>query len=355
MEKFGFLAIILVWGGLIYFLLGSGPISAGLNGSNFLASALSNINSNLKQQEGAIGIVDNQGNFQISKVHSNSTVSILDIEIFPNNPELIFAGSNRGLFISKDNGLNWYDFSDIEHKITSDTQVYKILFNPAKKTEGFVSVFSGNKGAIYRSQDNFFSLDKLIDFTSEGVYDFDINNNNLYLGLSNGRLLLYSLGKNETRVLTTFGSAIKQIRVFQNGGLIYLTLKSGGFWVSRDGGESFERMKFLDDYRGANSINYFEPSIVNNSLIYAATNYGLIRSLDSGDSWRVLKSLPSEEQSVSAVGFNDKTGGIFTASNGRIYKSLDNGSNWQIIDTGFSGGEISILKLIGDKIIIASK
>jgi len=358
MEKFGFLAVILVWGGLIYFLLGGGSISTGLNSSNFLASAFSGINgvsSNLKQQEGVIGIVDAQGNFQTAKIHSNSAVDIFDNEISQDNPQLIFAGSNRGLFISKDGGLNWYAFSDLEHKIIPDTQVYKIIFNKYKKTEGFISVFSGNKGIIYKSEDNFFSLDKLIDFDNEGVYDFDVSNNNLYLGLSNGRLLLYSLEKNETRVLTNLNSAIKQIKVFQNGGLIYLTLKSGGFWVSTDGGVSFEKMKFLDSYRGANNINDFVPSISDNSLIYAATNYGLIRSLNSGKSWQIFKSLPSEEQSVSVVGFNDKTNSIFTASNGKIYKSSDGGSNWQIMDTDFSNREFSILKLIGDKIIIGTK
>ncbi len=291
MEKFGFLAILLVWGGLIYFFFFGGPVSANINGSDFFASALSSISGSLKQQEGIIGIVDASGNFQAAKVHSNSGINIFDIEISQSNPGLMFAGSNRGLFISKDNGLNWYDFSDIEHKIDSDSKVYKI-------SEGFVSVFSGGKGLIYRSQDNFFSLYKLIDFNNEAVYDFDVNNDNLYLATSNGRLLLYSLQRGEVRVLTDFGSAIKQMKVLQAGKLIYLTLQSGGFWVSNDHGETFERMGFLDDYRGANTINHFDVSVVNNSIIYAATNYGLIRSFDAGETWRVFKSLPSEGQSV---------------------------------------------------------
>jgi len=358
MEKFGFLAIILVWGGLFYFLFINGPIATSFSGSNFLSSVMTGLNANSQSQEKVMGISDSRGNFQKTEIHFNQSVDIFDIEISENTASgapLIFAGSNRGLFISRDNGLNWYNFSDVEHKINSDSQIYKILFNLNKPSEGFISVFYQGKGAIYKSQDNFFSLEKIFEINGEAVYDFDTDGSNLYFGLSNGRLIVYSLAKNTSRVLTNFNSPIKELKVFKNGGLIYAALKSGGFWVSVNAGQSFERMTFLDKYNGANKIHNFESSLLNNALVYASTDYGLIRSTDSGENWQVFKSLPTEKQAISAVSFKDNPGEIFTASNGKIYISLDYGLNWQVIDTEIENRVISIIKPIGDKIIVGTE
>ena len=358
MEKFGFLAVILVWGGLFYLLFVNGPIASNFGSSNFLSSVVASLNTNSQSQGKVIGISDSQGNFKSAEIHFNQSVDIFDIEIsknVSNGAPLIFAGSNHGLFISRDNSLNWYNFSDVEHKINSDSQVYKILFNPNSPSEGFISVFYQGKGVIYKSHDNFFSLEKIFEVNNEAVYDFNTDGQNLYLGLSNGRLIIYSLVKNASRILTTFNSPISQLKVFQNSGLIYLTLKSGGFWVSTNYGESFGRMAFLDKYSGANKIHNFEPSLLNNALVYASTDYGLIRSVDSGANWQVFKSLPAEKQMISAVAFKANPGEIFAASSGKIYISLDHDLNWQVISTGFDNRLISIIKPIGDKIIIGTK
>ena len=302
MDKgFGFIVIILIWGGLIYFFFRT-PLLSEFSGSSLLGSSFSSFSSALNEQKGIINI-SSEMKFQNAIIHFNKKVDILDIKIFPENPELIFAGSNHGLFVSRDAGLNWYGFSDIEHKINSNTKIYKILFSYLKNNspEGFISVFQNNKGVVYKSQDKFFSLEKILELDDEAVYDFALSGDNLYLGLSNGRLLLYSLKNNEVRLLTTLNSAITNLKVSQKAeGLIYLTLKSGGFWVSKDDGKSFGRIKFLDDYRGANKINDFLATSLVNHSIYAATDYGLIKSLNSGESWRVFKSLPAEAPKISA-------------------------------------------------------
>ncbi len=358
MEKeekgFGFVVIILIWGGLLYFLF-STPLLSEFTGSKFLGSALLNFNSGLKEQKEIIGIFydDNKENFQKAKIHFNKSIDIFDIKIFPENPELIFAGSNYGLFISRDGGLNWYNFSDLEKNITSNATVYKILF---ANGQSYISIFQNNKGIVYKSQDKFFSLEKIYEIEDEAVYDIAVNGNNLYLGLSNGRLLLYSLEKGEIRLLTTLNSAITDLKISRhNGGLIYLTLKSGGFWVSRNNGQSFERIKFLDDYRGANKINDFLVASLGNSSIYAATDYGLIKSSNSGETWQVFKSLPAEAPKISTLALKENPGEIFAASNGKIYKSRDYGLSWQIFDPGFTDRKISTINLEGNKIIIGTK
>lgn len=352
-KGFGFIVIILIWGGLIYFFFGT-PLLSEFSGSSLLSSSFLTFSSALNEQKGIINI-SSETKFQNAIIHFNKKIDILDIKIFPENPELIFAGSNHGLFVSRDAGLNWYSFSDIEHKINSNTKIYKILFGYSKNNsgEGFISVFQNNKGVIYKSQDKFFSLEKILELDNEAVYNFDIYGDNLYLGLSNGRLLFYSLKNNEVRLLTTLNSAITNLKVSQDvEGLIYLTLKSGGFWKSKNNGQSFDRLKFLDDFRGADKINEF---LVAQAGVYAATDYGLIRSFNSGDTWQVFKSLPAEKPKISTLALKENPGEIFAGSNGKIYRSRDHGLSWQILEPEFNDREISVISLHGDRIIVGTR
>ncbi|NCO44643.1 hypothetical protein GW888_01040 [Candidatus Wolfebacteria bacterium] len=353
----GFIAVLIVWGGLFY-LFSASPVapSVSAGSGSFSAAAFSAFKGVFDGGRGSssepFGFIDEKGNFQKSQIHFNNPVNISQIEISPTDSSLFFAVSDSGLFASKDAGLNWYSFSDIEHKINSNIAVYKILFNPENKKESFISVFSSGKGIVYKSENNFLSVEKLIEFGNEGAYDFDIKNNNLYLGLSNGKLLIYSLDKNESRILTSFSSPITGLRIPQGENLIYLTLKSGGLYASYDGGWSFNRLKYLDNYKGANKINGFFVSPYDTFSIYAATDYGLVHSFDAGATWKVFKSLPSEIASVSAVALNSKDE-IFAASKGKIYKSRDNGQNWQIIETNI-GAQISVMVFSGERVIIGA-
>ncbi|TRZ64474.1 MAG: hypothetical protein D4Q79_01490 [Spirochaetia bacterium] len=350
----GFIAVLIVWGGLFY-LFAANPVASSVSAGNgsFSAAAFSALDGAFGGGGGLsepFGFVDEKGNFQKSQIHFNNPVNISQIEISSTDSPLFFAASGSGLFASKDAGLNWYSFSDVEHKLDSNMAVYKILFNSENKKESFISVFSNGKGIIYKSENNFFSLEKLIEFDNEGVYDFGLKNNSLYLGLSNGKLIIYSLDKNESRILTTFSSPITGLKILPGGNLIYLTLKSGGLYLSYDDGQSFARLQYLDNYKGADKINGFFVSPYDTFSVYAATDYGLIRSFDAGTTWKVFKSLPSETASVSAVALNGKSE-IFAASNGKIYKSRDNGQNWQIIETNI-GAQISVMVFSGDRVII---
>ncbi len=359
-KGFGFLIIILIWGGLLYFLV-NGSLLTDIGADKFLGSIFSSFASagpaDSDEQCGMKGIIaifkeNGEEKFEATEVHFDKLINVHDIKISPNNPKILFAISNYGLFISRDAGLNWYSFSDFEHKLDSNTRVYKILFT---KDKSYVSVFKNNQGAVYESDDDFFSLKKLFEIQDEAVYDFDVGGDNLYFGLSNGQLLLYSLKKDEVRVLTNLNSPITQLEVKQGGNLIYLSLKSGGFWVSTNAGQSFSRQKYLDDYRGANKISEFLTSSLNDYLVYAATDYGFIRSLDAGVTWRVFKSLPNENNEISALGLKENLGKILVASDGRIYESQDSGLNWRIFNPEFDDREISVINGEGKEIIIGTK
>lgn len=347
------MVVVLIWGGLLY-LLFNGPLSAALGTNKLFGSVLSSVGKNLGEQTESIGVLDYAGKdaFRKATVHFDEKINIFDMGVSSAKPGLLFAGSDKGLFASRDNGLNWYAFSDLEHVIDSDSTVYKMILG---KTQSFISVFRNGKGTVYESGDDFSTVRKIFETGGEAIYDFDSSGGDLYLGLSNGRLLVYSPKKDESRVVKDFNSPISRLEVSQNGALVYLVLKSGGFLKSEDGGLSFNRMGYLDNFRGADKIGDFSVSSGNNRLIYAATAYGLVRSSDAGSSWKVFKSLPAEEKSVSTVAYLDNPGEIFAASGGKIYGSRDSGLNWKTIETGIGRRDVSAMVPAGGKIIVGTK
>ncbi|MBI5079440.1 hypothetical protein HZB06_02095 [Candidatus Wolfebacteria bacterium] len=339
---YGFFAVIIVWSGLLWMILTYLP--AGGGGGNFLASAVDNFNGRTESRSGIIVFSEDGKDFKSAVLHFSRGVDIYDIERSADK-RLMFAASDRGLFISRDNGLNWHNFSDIEEKITPNAIVYGI------HPKGFISVFRAGKGFLYKSEDNFYSLKTVLELDNEAVYGFDVSGDRIYLGLSDGKLMVYSLKKNTFRLLKTFSGPVKSVKVAGNG-LIYLTLKNGGLWASADG-ENFSRREFLSGYRGAEQINSFSFGYENDFSIYAATAYGLIRSLNSGLNWQNFKTLPSEQKEVSAVGLSFSE--IYAASGGKIYKSADNGLSWRIIDPEVGGRQISLIKIYDGKIIVGTK
>jgi len=354
-KGIGFGVVVLVWGGLFYLfsISTSAPAVVSFGNGNFFAQAASSFNGAFGTAGSSqpFGAMDENGNFQKSNFHFGGSVNISQIEVLPSDNSLLFAASDNGIFASKDGGKNWYPFSDVEKKLNSSTAVYKILFNPAKKGESFISIFSAGKGTVYKSEKNFMTLEKVVDFDAEAAYGMEIKGNNLYLGLSNGKLLIYSLSTGGSRILSTFSSPITGLRFSPSGNPLYMTLKSGGIYASYNNGESFSRLKYLDNYSGANKVN--DLLVLSSGNLYAATDYGLIRSFDNGATWKVFKGMPLDVAKISAVTVNSD-GKIFAASNGKIYKSADTGKNWQIIETGL-GTQISVMLFDGNNIIIGNK
>ena len=351
MDKgLGIIVVFLVWGGGIYFLLGN-PGSLGGSVNNFLASTFDSFNGVFAVHEDIAGNFSKDGEIDKSIIHFAQGVDFLDMAISPVN-QLIFAGSNHGLFVSQDNGLNWYSFSDIKRQIGDRSKVYKILFDSSGR--GFLSVFYDSKGAVYESSDNFLSLKKIFETEAEAVYDFDLKGNNIYLALSDGRLLVASLDSGEIREVNNLEFVINKIEVIKNTDVIYLSSKTNGFWISRDGGLSFSESTFLNRYSGANLIYDFAVDQSNSQLIYAVTGYGFIRSADEGKSWRLFNLLPTKNNKEGVVGLDNTSKEVYVGLGSTLYKRRPNESGWEVFDSGFKDKVISIILLNNDKIIIGT-
>lgn len=363
----GFIAILIVWGGLLYGLFYG---SWGLGGSNNVNMQLSSVaasfggtseSTNVAGQTSFLAVSENGKKFQSSVIHFNKKINISDVVVSPDDPDLMYAASNRGLFVSRDGGKNWYSISDLERKIDTKTNVYKIFINPPQ--EIFISVFKDGKGIVYRTLDNFFSLDNVFEIDKEGIYDLAVRENNLYMALSDGRLMFYSLDDNTFEVLKNFESSITHLKL-ANSSRIYLALESGKFFISDDNGRSFRTNNGLKDIlsQGANfefwgnnrKINDLWVDPQNNSVYLAAVSK-VIYSSDGGGNWKALKSLPSRKPIISAFASKKDPDAIYIASENKIYVSRDQGAKWEILEPPVGKRTISALNVGNGKLIVGTR
>lgn len=341
------LVIILVLGAGVYFGL-SYLADTDFSLSNYFSPIFGGGTSkNPKAQEEIIGFFDNAGGFTRSSVFFDKKINIYNIKI-SSDKKTIFAGSDRGLFVSSDKGMSWQIFSDNQNIIGSNSQIYKILFDRAGF--GFLSVFQDKKGSLYGTNDNFSSLEKLLEFDNAAITDFDVLGENLYFGLSDGRVFSLSLKDKTLKFLKQFNSPVARLKLNQSG-LLYLNFQKGGLWVSGDFGQTFNQMKFPE---GVSQVYDFLIDSKNNFLIFAGTDGGFFRSMDAGNNWQAIKSLPSEKPIISILASRESAGEIFAVYGDKIYKTRDYGDSWQILAPGFSNRLISVVSPTDEAIFVGT-
>ena len=225
MEKITGLFIIIIGAGVFIYLL---PFLSPFFGVDFV-----NLSETSDSASGQVIFLSNAiGENEPAFWHSSLKPDIFEIQNSPFDSSVLYAAASRGIFISRDSGKNWYDWSDLEKKIDG-AAVYKIVFDKNAGGRAFVAALKNNRGYVYETKDNFFSLNLIFDSVNEAVYGLELVNGGLLIGLSDGRVLSYSLERKEFRLLVNFDSAIYNIKSANSH--LYITTKSNGVFVRAGG------------------------------------------------------------------------------------------------------------------------
>lgn len=273
---------------------------------------------------GAFRQIVGEGKWEHLKRGLPDPVSVHTIVVHPQNPELIFAGTQDGPYYSTDRGDHWHrpDFPD------RDVQIWSILVHPTEPR----TIFAGAAPvAIYRSDD------------------------------SGEHWRLLSRPILPERAKMPFACRVMRIALDphqpQN---LYATIEVNGVMRSRDGGESWSdcsadlvrlameprlKSKLVSDTDAEGMLDGHALCVseADPGAVFLACRMGLFRSGDGGDRWqdmevgrfspltyaRDIRPAPQDPRTLYACLSVHATG-----DTGSLAVSRDLGQTWRRIDHG---------------------
>ncbi|MBC7195438.1 MAG: hypothetical protein H5U37_07265, partial [Caldisericia bacterium] len=263
------------------------------------------------------------------------------IDIDKNNPDIVIAGTDGGVYISFNGGNSWlnYGLSNIKKVlISSDSKtIYALkdqyLFksnNYGKTWTDITPKFNETYYILISMNIDPFNSSKLfLSYYSRSKYMSD-----LYYSLNNGE----NWYKSNLPILNQY-CRINDIKVDpSNKSIVYLTTWYNGILISNDGGQNFKLSEFTNP--STNEFLYqIEISKFNNSIIYISTFNSLFKSINKGITWeRIYEGNQITQFLLDVLQLNNIY--VTTYGGDGIIKSKDNGENWLISNKGIESNRI---------------
>ena len=241
------------------------------------------------------------------------------LAIRPDDPKIVFAGTDKGVFRSKDRGENWEALDDAG----TGQEVWSLTIHPDNPD---VILAGYDPCSISRSQDGGNTW-KMMD-TSQVVYPFITT----YMPPTAKRVIGMAFDPSDPKD-------------------IYAAIEVGGLLASRDGGESWVSM--IDGPYIKNNtldLHQVEVSAAAPGTVHIATQTAMFRSRDKGARWehvqveemfpggsycRDLLVAPDDPKTIYlAAGAGGGAAPPDTVQEGALFRSRDVGETWDRLDLG---------------------
>jgi photosystem II stability/assembly factor-like uncharacterized protein len=250
------------------------------------------------------------------------------LAINPQNPEIVFGGTNNGFVFKSTDGGFTSELIDTEFPRRNVP-----VISPLDPDFMIVS--------FYRTTDGGVSWDSMeTSGWSYAFHPFDENIIYAINGLTNGNIIIsYNKGLNWD-TLTTFPNQTLRLLKTSNilSDVFFLSIQGGNILLkSYDAGINWDTVLFVPN----SVISRFDKAGFNQDYIYVlAADNSFYRSSDGGINWEQRTSPPST--SINAMVINpQKPDTIYLASGdylygpgGSVLKSSDGGSSWAEINNG---------------------
>lgn len=230
------------------------------------------------------------------------------VAVAPNNPERVYAGSDRGMCISDDGGAHWR----LARGATEGKTVWTIAVDPSNPSVLYAGTGAPSRAGFFKSTDAGETWNQI-------VVDFP----EFCGGVNRPRLLAACVDPDD-------------------GKQVWFGLEEGGAWRSRDAGATWVREdgpgKTIN-HSDIHSISILPATKTAPKTIFVLTVNTVFRSTDDGKTWtgkpsrerfdgmyytRTVLPLPAKsDELLLAIG--DGTPGQKT----HIYRSTDRGVSWE--------------------------
>ena len=271
-----------------------------------------------------------------AQLDTSSTPNLINVEslaIDPRNTDVIYAGTWYLPYKSSDGGRTW---KNIKNGIIDDSDIFAIDIDPRSPDHVIASACSG----IYETRNAGDSWRKVQGIPSQSrrtraILQHPSESGIVFAGTTEG--FWRSTNGGDSWMLTTSKQLeINSIAVHpKNPETIYIGTNNYGVMVSHDGGKSFAPSNGGYSGRFANNIvpDREQPNRVYASTINTATGGGFFFvSTDGGASWQPsMRNMPNRLIAYSIL--QDERDGniIYLGTNMGLYRSMDRGASWSAI------------------------
>jgi len=263
------------------------------------------------------------------KPGSIGSLNTASLALDPSDSKAIYFGSyDNGLFYSYDRAQTWQVVEGLKGKT-----IRAVAIDPDSKCV----IYASANNAVYKSTDCnrtwaqvYFDNDLKVTINAIAIDHYD--SSIVYIGTSRGDVIKSSDRGASWHALGMFDKNIEKIVIDPNDSrVIFVAIKDKGVHRSKDRGANWEDLKEkLKEFKADRDFKDLLIHKKEPGLIFLATNYNLLKSFDSGDSWTEIKLIASEDKSgINSVAINPQNDQeIYYATDTTFYRSLDKGENW---------------------------
>jgi photosystem II stability/assembly factor-like uncharacterized protein len=281
-----------------------------------------------------------QHKVMIDKKHSLASVDILTITIDPQDSKIVYLGTRaNGLYKTTDGGEHWTKLEDTNKTLSSRANVYDIAIDPQDPSRLYIGTYQDRKGRLFRSQDAGQSWEEVYVVSQEKYAIFAVAVDNydpsiVYIGTAQGGFLKSTDYGKSWQLMRWFDDVISDIVINpQDTQIIYVSTFKQGIYKTTDKGSTWQSFKeSLKEFRQAEKVEKLVIDSQRPNIIYTGSEYGLLRSTDSGLSWQPVNIIiPPKSMPILSLACNPQnTDHIYYGAGSVLYRSLDQGQNWTI-------------------------
>lgn len=308
-------------------------------------------------------------------------VYVDDITCMEPNGQEIFAGTDWGIYYSKNYGKNWVSF---DHKYRSST-INEIVLEGSKlivgawgsvsvynfdgeewirqTTSGVIyaeeivvidsNIFVAAYNGLYRSSDFGVSWEQIMDKSARSII---LHNDKILAAVSSGISVSTNNGQSWEWQILDSENLNPILSIISAGDNLYARTHNLAF-VSWDGGQNWNKIPDAHPAYQNGSAIITIPNLHGSLDYFAATGSGVYYSANNGVSWYSRNTgLPDTRVGDLVYNTDEQGKGFLIAgTNEGIFTSLNQGMNWNAVNSGIAKHRIISTASIGDRLFAGSE
>ena len=268
------------------------------------------------------------------------------IAIHPQNPKIVFAGTQRGVYRSKDQGDNWERMNLTEGRVVWSIKFHpndpNVMFLGTEGSEVFKSEDAGENWTYQSTISNPDSVQMAFATRILGLAIESSNPNHMFAALEVGGAARSSdAGKSWQLTNNNFAGAVDLMDLHgvavgsADSSSVFISNRVG-VWRTRDRGDNWENLQF-ERFSGIKYSRGIQASPNDPNTLYACVGMdfgsaegGELRTTDQGDTWERFDKGVSAQSTTFGVAINNQNPEqvYFCTRRGGVFGTHDAGASW---------------------------